>query len=105
MGDNSEKGASDPLYLATRAQMNFAENVPLALAIALLAELNGANKSYIHYSLGALLAFRIAHVELGLNVNNTMGAGRPVGFYGTQAVVAGLAGYIVYLVKDFWQAS
>jgi uncharacterized membrane protein YecN with MAPEG domain len=44
MGDNSEKGASDPLYLATRAQMNFTENVPLALAIALLAELNGANK-------------------------------------------------------------
>jgi hypothetical protein len=38
-------------------------------------------------------------------VNNTMGAGRPVGFYGTQAVVAGLAGYLVYLVKDFWQAS
>ncbi|EFQ90521.1 hypothetical protein PTT_12894 [Pyrenophora teres f. teres 0-1] len=38
------KGDVDPLYLATRAQLNFAENVPLILGIALLAELNGANR-------------------------------------------------------------
>lgn len=46
MGDSTDstKGVKDPLYVATRAQMNFAENVPLALAIALLAELNGANR-------------------------------------------------------------
>ena len=46
MGDKSDdsKGTSDPLYVATRAQLNFAENVPLALGIALLAELNGANR-------------------------------------------------------------
>ena len=46
MGDKSDpaQGAKDPLYVATRAQLNFAENVPLVLAVALLAELNGANR-------------------------------------------------------------
>lgn len=46
MGDSidTSKGVKDPLYVASRAQMNFAENVPLALVIALLAEMNGANR-------------------------------------------------------------
>lgn len=46
LGDstNTANGAKDPLYVATRAQLNFVENVPLALGIALLAELNGANR-------------------------------------------------------------
>jgi uncharacterized membrane protein YecN with MAPEG domain len=46
MGDTSDssKGVKDPLYVASRAQLNFAENVPLVLAVALLAELNGANR-------------------------------------------------------------
>jgi uncharacterized membrane protein YecN with MAPEG domain len=46
MGDktDSTKGNDDPLYVASRAQLNFSENVPLVLAVALLAELNGANR-------------------------------------------------------------
>jgi uncharacterized membrane protein YecN with MAPEG domain len=46
MGDkiDTTAGTTDPLYVATRAQLNFAENVPLVLAVALLAELNGANR-------------------------------------------------------------
>ena len=46
MGDtaDSSKGTQDPLYVASRAQLNFAENVPLVLGIALLAELDGANR-------------------------------------------------------------
>lgn len=46
MGDtiDSSKGTTDPLYMSTRAQLNFAENVPLVLAVALLAELNGASR-------------------------------------------------------------
>ncbi|KAF1934987.1 hypothetical protein EJ02DRAFT_362505 [Clathrospora elynae] len=104
MGDSSDstKGTKDPLYVATRAQLNFAENVPLVLGIALLAELNGANRSYINYALGALLAFRISHVEGGLMVKDAAGPGRFVGYYGTQAVLATLAGYTAYLIKDFW---
>ncbi|EDU45852.1 relative of glutathione S-transferase MAPEG superfamily [Pyrenophora tritici-repentis] len=96
------KGEVDPLYLATRAQLNFAENVPLILGIALLAELNGANRTYINYALGTLLALRISHAELGLLIKNSMGPGRIVGYYGTQTVLAGLAGYAAYLIKDFW---
>ena len=46
MGESSDasQGTKDKLYVANRAQMNFAENVPLALVIAGLAELNGANR-------------------------------------------------------------
>jgi uncharacterized membrane protein YecN with MAPEG domain len=46
MGDKSDnsQGTTDPLYVATRAQLNFTENVPLVLGVALLAELNGANR-------------------------------------------------------------
>lgn len=46
MGDTSDskQGVKDPLYVASRTQLNFAENVPLTLGIALLAELNGANR-------------------------------------------------------------
>jgi hypothetical protein len=46
MGDKSDtaQDSKDPLFVATRAQLNFAENVPLVLAVALLAELNGANR-------------------------------------------------------------
>jgi len=46
MGDttDSTKGVKDPLYVSSRAQLNFAENVPLVLGIALLAELNGASR-------------------------------------------------------------
>jgi len=32
-----------------------------------------------------------------------MGKGRPVGFFGTQAVLASIAGYAAYLVKGYWQ--
>jgi uncharacterized membrane protein YecN with MAPEG domain len=49
MGDTTDpsKGTTDPLYVSTRAQMNFAENVPFVMVLALLAELNGANRYYM----------------------------------------------------------
>ena len=105
MGDSSDatKGVKDPLYVATRAQLNFAENVPLALAIALLVELNGTNRTYLNWALGALFAFRISHVEAGLMIKDATGPGRIVGYYGTQGVLVGLAAYTAYLVKDFLQ--
>lgn len=107
MGDKTDAsaGTKDPLYVATRAQLNFAENVPLALAIALLAELNGANRTYINYALGTLFALRISHAELGLMIKDSMGPGRILGYYGTQGVLVALAGYTAYLVKDFLQIA
>jgi|TARA_R110002003_G_scaffold115_1_gene9921 uncharacterized membrane protein YecN with MAPEG domain len=123
MGDtaDSTKGTKDPLYVASRAQLNFAENVPLVLAVALLAELNGANRSdyfienvmlqfvdissrtYINSALGALFACRIGHAEFGLLAQDSKGVGRIIGFYGTQTILATLAGYTAYLIKGYWQ--
>ncbi|KAJ4990726.1 hypothetical protein SVAN01_03735 [Stagonosporopsis vannaccii] len=107
MGDSTDKskGTKDPLYVATRAQLNFAENVPLALAIALLAELNGANRTYLNWALGSLFALRISHAELGLQIWDSQGPGRILGYYGSQGVLLGLAGYTAYLVKDFLQIA
>jgi len=99
---DSTKGSKDALYVASRAQLNFAENVPLVLVVALLAELNGARRSYISYALGGLFALRVAHAELGLMTQDAIGAGRPVGFFGTQAVLLGLSSYAAYLIKDYW---
>ena len=64
-----------------------------------------ASRNYINYGLGALLALRISHTELGLMREGTVGVGRPVGYYGTQAVMLTLGGYLAYLVKDYWQMS
>lgn len=89
------------------------------MGIALLAELNGASRyvsilqlysttllipqsSYINYALGALFALRISHAEFGILLPGAAGVGRPIGYFGTQAVLAGLAGYAAYLIKDFW---
>ncbi|ORY12707.1 membrane-associated, eicosanoid/glutathione metabolism protein [Clohesyomyces aquaticus] len=101
LGDNSEKGNKDPLYICNRAQLNFIENVPLALIVAFLAELNGANRKYINWGLGALFAFRVSHAELGMVMAKGFGYGRAVGYYGTEVVVAGFAGYLAYLVKGY----
>ncbi|KAH7401441.1 MAPEG family-domain-containing protein [Pyrenochaeta sp. MPI-SDFR-AT-0127] len=105
MGDttDSTQGTKNPLYVATRAQLNFVEHVPFILVVALLAELNGAKRSYINYALGTLLALRIGHVEIGLMMQDALGPGRILGYYGTQTILATLAGYTAYLVKDFWQ--
>ncbi|KAF2714129.1 hypothetical protein K504DRAFT_530979 [Pleomassaria siparia CBS 279.74] len=106
MGDSTDKslGTADPLYVASRCQLNFIENVPIALVIALLAELNGADRKYINYGLGALLAFRISHAELGLMGKDSMSLGRPIGYYGTNAVLASFTGYLAYLVSGYWRA-
>lgn len=46
LGEHSDAagGLNDPLYLAIRSQANFIENVPLAMIMALLAEINGADR-------------------------------------------------------------
>lgn len=92
----------DPLYLAIRAHANFVEHVPLALIFATVAELNGANRRLLNWTLGALLVMRIAHVELGLKEKGTEGLGRKIGAPVTNLILGGLAGYSAYLVKGYW---
>ncbi|KAI0603059.1 membrane-associated, eicosanoid/glutathione metabolism protein [Biscogniauxia sp. FL1348] len=109
LGDNSARedakghqATSNKLFLATRCHQNFAENVPLALVLAAAAELNGADRYSLTVALGALLAFRILHVELGLRQRGGLGLGRLIGYWGTLATMGGLAGYAAYLVKGYW---
>jgi hypothetical protein len=52
--------------------------------------------------MGVLLASRISHAELGLMGKASMSLGRPIGYYGTSAVIASFAGYLGYLVSGYW---
>ncbi|TVY16070.1 hypothetical protein LARI1_G005052 [Lachnellula arida] len=95
----------DPLQTAVRCQGNFLENVPLAFIFLALCELNGGNRKYLNYVMGAFLALRVAHVEGGLMLQGsfgTNGVGRPVGYFGSVGVVTGLAAYAAYLAKGYW---
>ncbi|KAI1401547.1 membrane-associated, eicosanoid/glutathione metabolism protein [Hypoxylon fuscum] len=95
---NPAPGSNDPLLQVTRAHQNFAENVPLALLLAAVAELNGASRGRLAGLLGALLAFRVLHAELGIMRRDGMGIGRRVGFFGTIGVVAWLGSWSTWLV-------
>ncbi|KAI1774932.1 membrane-associated, eicosanoid/glutathione metabolism protein [Hypoxylon cercidicola] len=98
----SSAAASSPSYdslqLATRAHQNFAENVPLALVLAATAELNGATPERLATILAMLLALRVLHAEFGLSRPDALGIGRPVGYYGTMAIVVWLASWSAWLV-------
>ena len=94
--------APDPLHVNSRCFENFVEYVPLAFILAGVAELNGANRTVLNYAMGVLLALRVMHVELGMKVRNTIGLGRPAGYYGTMAWLGWAAAYSTYLVKGYW---
>jgi len=108
MGNTCTKEGSDsndnpdPLLLDSRAHANFLETVPLAFALATIAELNGANRKILNYAMATLFVLRIAHVELGLKRKGTIGPGRPAGFFGTQGLLLGLAGWSAWLIKGYW---
>ena len=53
---DASKGNEDTLYVCTRAQQNFNENIPLALVVAALAELNGADRYFTQLPLAAMKA-------------------------------------------------
>jgi hypothetical protein len=67
-----------------------------------MAELNGGNRKILNYAMAALFVLRILHVELGMKGKETVGWGRPAGYYGTQGFFAGMAAYSTWLVKGYW---
>lgn len=67
------------LKRAVRAHGNFAETAPFAFFLIFLAELNGAPTSLIHGAYATLFLGRVAHGELGITRENTLGLGRPIG--------------------------
>ncbi|KAH9898864.1 MAPEG family-domain-containing protein [Xylariomycetidae sp. FL2044] len=88
------------LYLANRCHQNFIENVPLSLALAAFAELNGGNRKSLTYALGALFVSRVLHSDFGLI--NGLSLGRPIGYWGSLAITSYLGVYAAYLVKGYW---
>lgn len=64
-----------------------------------IAELNGGNRKWLNAVMAGLFAARLAHAEFGLFVAGKYGdggIGRPIGYFGTQGVLLGLAGYATY---------
>lgn len=93
---------SNSLLVASRCHGNFVENVPLALIVTSFVELNGGNTVFLTGALLLLLFFRVVHVEFGLRAKNSLGWGRPVGYFGTLAYVTGLSTYAAWLSKSHW---
>ncbi len=94
--------ADNKLLVAARAHSNFVENVPFALLLAAFVEMNGGNRRALTASLATLFLLRVVHVEFGLKAKDSLGWGRPVGFFGTLGVVGGLGSYAGWLVKSYW---
>ncbi|KAF2466835.1 uncharacterized protein BDR25DRAFT_236361, partial [Lindgomyces ingoldianus] len=90
MGDttNYANSTADLLFVANRYQVNFIENVPIAVLVLLLDELNGADRHVSSNAIGAHLAFRVSYVEIEMNMKDRIGLGRPLGYYGTLATTA-----------------
>lgn len=82
--------------------MQFLETVPYAFVLTAIAELNGGNRTILNYAMAILFALRVGHIEMGLRSKDTFGAGRPLGVFGTQGLMAGLAAYGAYLSKGYW---
>lgn len=90
-------GGRKPLVEADRRHMNWVENVPFALLLLALIELNGGSKALLHGLGAVLLACRIIH-PFGLDADAMMKPARAIGQGGTYVVM--LAAIITLL----WQA-
>jgi uncharacterized membrane protein YecN with MAPEG domain len=108
IGEKSTDASSDesknasPLLVALRSHGNFCENVPMAILMGAIVEMNGGNRRVLTAGFAALLLARIAHVELGLKAENNMGLGRLTGHATSMAFVASMAGYAAWLVRGYW---
>ena len=97
----SPEGEHD-LLVQARCHANFVENVPMALLVSAIAEMNGGDRQVLAMSLVALLVFRIGHVESGLKGDRAMGWGRCIGYFGTMSYVLGISSYAAWLSKGYW---
>lgn len=94
LGDGGNPG----LIIKSRRHMNAVENVPLALILIALVELNGAPKLWIHIMGVALLAARIVH-PFGLKMDSMNQPARIFGAAVTALVMVAAAAILI------WQGS
>jgi hypothetical protein len=91
-------GGNPELIVKNRRHMNAVENVPLALILLALVELNGAPKPWIHVMGAALLVARIVH-PFGLKIDNMNEPARIFGAAVTALVMVAAAAVLI------WQGS
>ncbi|MBX3704218.1 MAG: MAPEG family protein [Steroidobacteraceae bacterium] len=91
LGAGNEAGMEQ----AMRVQANFAEYVPLAVVLLVLAELSGLPEAAVHVAGIALLASRVMHAW-GLSHSAGRSFGRFYGTAGTWLVVLGLSLWLLY---------
>jgi hypothetical protein len=75
------------------------------LVFLVIAELNGGNRKALNYALCILLVLRVAYADGGLRRWGKFGdnvVGIPLGYFGSMGVLGGLAGYGVYLIREYW---
>lgn len=93
LGDGGDPG----LVVANRRQMNFVENVPLALVLMAMIELNGGSTTWLHVLGVFLLVARVVH-PFGLNVITAKSLARAIGAFGTLLVLLAAAGTLLWQV-------
>lgn len=91
-------GGNPDLIIKNRRHMNAVENVPLALLLIALVELNGAPKLWIHIMGASLLAARIVH-PFGLKIDSMNEPARIFGAAVTALVMVAAAAILI------WQGS
>jgi uncharacterized membrane protein YecN with MAPEG domain len=92
LGDGGNSG----IIVRNRQHMNFVENVPMALILIALVEVNGGSATWVHSLGGSLLAARLIH-PFGLNVEKIMHPARIIGAGLTSLVILAAAGKLLWI--------
>ena len=93
-------GDEEGMQLAVRVQANFAEYVPFAVILLILAELSGLSRAAIHAAGIVLVTSRVLHAW-GLAHSPGRSFGRFYGTAGTWLVILGLSLWLLYATTDF----
>jgi uncharacterized membrane protein YecN with MAPEG domain len=93
-------GTEEGMQQAVRVQANFAEYVPLAVILLILAELSGLPDAVVHASGILLVTSRVLHAW-GLSHSPGRTFGRFYGTAGTWLVITGLSLWLLYSATGF----
>jgi uncharacterized membrane protein YecN with MAPEG domain len=88
-------GGNAEMIVRNRQHMNFVENVPMALVLIALVEINGGSAAWVHGLGGALLAARIIH-PFGLSAEKLMQPARIIGAGLTVVVIVSASGKLLW---------
>lgn len=93
-------GTEEGMQQAVRVQANFAEYVPFAVILLVLAEITGLPNAAVHVAGILLLTSRVLHAW-GLSHSPGRTFGRFYGTAGTWLVIIGLSLWLLYSTIDF----